>query len=84
VQVNKQENKSYDQEFENKYGQVNMDNFIDTDFGAMISREFKKLASAPYSSKNAYKRYQENGMERFQDTKVCKKLQSVYFPVDKS
>lgn len=42
-----------------------MDNFNDTDFGAMISREFKKLATAPYSSKNAYKRYQENGMERF-------------------
>jgi hypothetical protein len=61
-----------------------MDNFNDTDFCAIISREFKKLATAPYSSRNASKRYQENGMERFQDSKVCKKLQLVYFPVDKS
>lgn len=63
--MNKQENKSYDQEFENQYGSVSLENFNDTDFGSILAKEFKKLASAPTSSKNAAKRYQESAIERF-------------------
>jgi hypothetical protein len=36
---------------------VDVDDFDDTDFGHIISKEFKKMISAPYSSRNATKRY---------------------------
>jgi len=61
-------------EFENNYGAVGIENFNDTDFGGILSREFKRLVSTPYCSRNATKRYQEGAIERFQDTKAYKKL----------
>lgn len=53
VQVNKIEHKTYDQEFENKYGPVGLDNYNDIDFNSILIKEFKRLSSAPYTSRNA-------------------------------
>jgi hypothetical protein len=49
-----------------------------------MNKEFKKLSTAPHSSRNAAKRSIENTMDRFPLTKVGKKLSSIYFPVDKT
>lgn len=54
LQVNKAENKSYDQEYE-KIVEGEHD-FDEIDFGMIITREYRKLATSRYSSRNSAKR----------------------------
>lgn len=84
LQANRGEQKTYDSEFDQIIAAENEDDFDEVDIESIISKEYNKLTRAPYSSRHASKRSMEYQMERFQDSKIFKKLSAIYYPVDKT
>ncbi|TNV82621.1 hypothetical protein FGO68_gene12530 [Halteria grandinella] len=83
----KGEHYSIDDEFKSKYC-VGFDgedcSEQEADVESALNREMRLLTSSQYVTRYPQQRYVEGYMERFQDSKVHKKLSKIYFPVDKS
>ncbi len=80
--MNRQENKFYEQDYNNLVDDE--EDYEEIDFDTIISREHRRLANSQFASRNAAKRSQEYRMDRFENTKAFKKISCIYFPVDKT